>query len=120
MANPNPNQRGLIKFKKGKSGNPGGKSKERVALERRNAQKAMELREKLLNAMARKIDEFEASDEVADKDKILAFIEASVLKLIKDSEDRGLGAPVQDHRSSDGSMTPSRIEIVSVNGNSED
>ena len=29
-----------------------------------------------------------------------------MLKLLKDSEDRGLGNPVQPHTSPDGSMTP--------------
>ena len=109
MANPNPSTAHLKKFPKGKSGNPGGKSKEQVAIERRNAQKAMEIREKLLSVMADTIDDFLKPDEsgsMPEKGKVLAFVEASALKLLKDAEDRGLGAPIQDVRSGDGSMTP--------------
>lgn len=106
MANPNPNMSGLRPFKKGSCPNPGGKTKEQVAIERRNAQKAMEIREKILGVMADKIDEFLGSGEEAEKGKVLGFLEASTLKMLKDAEDRGLGAPVQDHKSSDGSMSP--------------
>lgn len=72
-------------FKKGQSGNPGGKSKERVAAERRNAEKAIELRWKLLAAM-----------DGMDVDAIMSSMTgAEILKLLKDAEDRGLGAPKQ-------------------------
>lgn len=110
MANKNPSPR--TRFKKGETGNPGGKTKEQVAIERRNAEAAMRVRERLLRAAEAKLAKL-------DDDAALEFIEAAMLKLLKDAEDRGLGAPVQDHRSGDGSMTPqpSKIEIVPVNGN---
>lgn len=104
--NPNPNMSGLKPFKKGSCPNPGGKTKEQVAIERRNAQKAMEIREKILGVMAEKIDEFLGAEEASEKAKVLSFLEASALKMLKDAEDRGLGAPIQDVRSGDGSMTP--------------
>jgi len=113
MPRGNPNPSPSTRFKKGSCPNPGGKSKEQVAIERRNAQKAMEIREKLLNAMADKIDQFSDSEEQGERDKVLSFIEAAALKLIKDAEDRGLGSPVQDIKSSDGSMSPSGARRLS-------
>lgn len=104
MANKNPSP--ATRFKKGSCPNPGGKSKEQVAIERRNAQKAMEIRGKILEVMAEKIDEFLGAEEASGKDKVLLFLEASALKMLKDAEDRGLGSPIQDVRSGDGSMTP--------------
>jgi hypothetical protein len=88
MPNPNPDTSGLKPFRKGKSGNPGGKSKEQVAIERRNAEAAMRIREKLLAAA-------EAKLATLDSDTALEFIETAMLKLIKDAEDRGLGSPTQ-------------------------
>jgi hypothetical protein len=97
MANKNPSPR--TRFKKGQTGNPGGKTAEQVAIERRNADAAMRIRERLLAAAEAKLSG--ATDDAA-----LEFIEAAMLKLLKDAEDRGLGAPVQDLRSSDGTMSP--------------
>tara|TARA_Y100001973_G_scaffold102640_1_gene168117 strand:- start:21 stop:365 length:345 start_codon:yes stop_codon:yes gene_type:complete len=114
MANPNPTPPPkATRFKKGQSGNPGGKTAEQVAIERRNADAAMRVRERLLKAA-------EAKLATLDDDAALEFVEAAMLKLLKDAEDRGLGAPVQDLRSSDGSMSPTRIEIVPVDGDGED
>jgi hypothetical protein len=104
--NPNPNTSGLRPFKKGESGNPGGKTAEQVAIERRNAEAAMRIREKLLAAAERKLA------ALGDDDAALELIEAAMLKLIKDAEDRGLGAPIQDLRSGDGSMTPATHIIL--------
>ncbi len=46
--------------------------------------------------------------ECSTEEAIEMLVEAAMLKLIKDSEDRGLGAPMQslDHSSRDGTMTP--------------
>jgi hypothetical protein len=88
MANPKPDTSGLKPFKKGQTGNPGGKTVEQVAIERRNAETAMRIREKLLAAA-------EAKLAVLTDDAALEFIEAGMLKLIKDAEDRGLGSPTQ-------------------------
>jgi hypothetical protein len=106
--NPNPNTSGLKPFPKGKSGNPGGKTAEQVAIERRNAETAMRIREKLLAAAERKLA------ALGDDDAALELIEAAMLKLIKDAEDRGLGAPVQDIKSSDGTMTPTAIIVQGI------
>lgn len=100
------------RFKKGQSGNPGGKTKEQVAIERRNAEAAMRVRERLLKAAEAKLAKL-------DDDSALEFIEAAMLKLLKDAEDRGLGAPVQDLRSGDGSMTPTCIVLEAADGESD-
>jgi hypothetical protein len=100
------------RFQKGKSGNPGGKTKEQVSIERRNADTAMRIRERLLSAT-------EAKLAVMTDDAALDLIEAAMLKLIKDAEDRGLGAPTQDHTSSDGSMTPTHIVVEAADDKSD-
>jgi hypothetical protein len=76
-------------FKPGVSPNPGGKTSEQKRLEMQNAEAAMRIRARLLQAAEAKLSE-SSTDEVLEQ-----FIEAAMLKLIKDSEDRGLGAPVQ-------------------------
>lgn len=101
------NTSGLIPFEKGKSGNPGGMSKEQARLIRENAEAASRIRAKLLSAT----EETLAS---AGPTTIMESIEAAMLKLLQDSETRGLGAPVQhvDNTSSDGSMTPRASELT--------
>ena len=120
MAQGNKNPSPATRFKKGSCPNPGGKSKEQVSIERANAAKALAIRAKLLDSLGIVLDTFEGDDKEKAM-KSATLIEASVLKLLKDAEDRGLGAPIQDVRSGDGSMTPpTRIEIVAVDGNPED
>ena len=87
-------------FKPGQIANPGGKSSEQATLERRNAEAAMRIRARALHAVEAKLSESSTDEAIA------LLVEAAMLKLLKDSEDRGLGAPVQDVRSGDGSMTP--------------
>lgn len=87
MANKNPSPE--TRFKKGETGNPGGKTAEQVAIERRNAEAAMRIREKLLAAAERKLA------TLCEDDAALELVEAAMLKLLKDAEDRGLGAPKQ-------------------------
>lgn len=86
-------------FKKGQSGNPGGVSSETARLIRDNAEAAARIRARLLKAT-------EASLNERSTDEAMELIEAAMLKMLKDAEDRGLGAPVQDLRSGDGSMSP--------------
>lgn len=76
----------LTPFKPGQSGNPGGKTSEQKQREMRNAEMATRLRERMLLAEMRKME--------ADPNYV-PEIDANTLKLIKDSEDRGLGAPKQ-------------------------
>jgi hypothetical protein len=111
MANKNPSPK--TRFPKGKSGNPGGKTAEQVAIERRNAETAMRIRERLLKAAENKLDGL--SDDGA-----LEMVEAAMLKLLKDAEDRGLGAPVQPHTSPDGSFAPTQVIVQGVDVQGDD
>lgn len=90
------------RFGAGNNANPAGKTSEQKRLEYANAEAAMRIRERILRAAEAKLNEC-STDDVLEK-----FVEAAMLKLLKDSEDRGLGAPVQavDHSSKDGTMTP--------------
>jgi hypothetical protein len=85
----------------GQPGGPAsGKTSEQKRLEYENAQAAMRIRARALHAVEAKLNEC-STDEAIEM-----LVEAAMLKLLKDSEDRGLGAPVQDVRSGDGSMSP--------------
>lgn len=111
MANPNPRLENLKPFQSGESGNPKGKTSEQKRLEMENAEAAMRIRQRALRAVEAKLVECSTDDAV----KLL--VEAAMLKLLKDSEDRGLGAPVQAHVSPDGSMGPTRIVIEAAKPN---
>jgi hypothetical protein len=86
MANPNPRTDQLSPYKKGQSGNPGGKTSEQRRREISNAHKATKLREQLLDAMLKEYESGATSDAV----------KSEVLKLLLDSENRGLGQPRQE------------------------
>lgn len=92
------------------TGNPAGKTAEQKRLEYANAEAAMRIRARALQAVEAKLSESSTDEAIA------MLVEAAMLKLLKDSEDRGLGAPVQplDHTSTDRSMSPNRIELVAV------
>ena len=79
-----------------------GKTSEQKTLELRNAEAAMRIRERILRAAEARLVEC-STDDVLEQ-----FVDAAMLKLLKDSEDRGLGSPIQpvDHSSADGSMSP--------------
>ena len=98
MANPKPDTSGLKPFGPGQSGNPGGKTSEQRKAEVENAEKATVIRGRLLDAV------IQATENGASLD----FIEAGILKLVKDAEDRGLGTSVQsvNVESPNGTMTP--------------
>jgi hypothetical protein len=90
-------------FGAGESGNPIGKTTKQRDAEIANAEKATLVRGRLLDAV---IEATEAGDTAS-----LQFIEAGVLKLLKDAEDRGLGTAVQslNVESPNGTMTPQLI-----------
>jgi len=89
----NPNPSPATRFGAGNNANPNGKTSEQKRLELQNAETAMRIRERILRAAEARLVEC-STDEVLDQ-----FVDAAMLKLLKDSEDRGLGAPVQavDH-----------------------
>jgi len=105
MTNKNPSPEN--QFKKGASGNPGGKTSEQKRLELSNAEKALAIREKMLEALGGLLSNMEP-------EQILERMDPNALKMLKDAEDRGLGAPVQPITSPDGSLRPSVIELVGV------
>lgn len=105
MANMNPDTSGLIPYEKGKSGNRGGKTSKQKRVEMRNAERAMVLRGRLLDAM-------ETAWSDLEPEALLEHLTPSTLKMLKDSEDRGLGAPVQPVTSPDEAMRPTIIELV--------
>lgn len=73
-------------------GNPNGKTAVQKRLEMQNAEAAMRIRSRLLKAVEEKLD-------TSEGEAVLAMVEAAMLKLLTDSETRGLGAPTQkvDH-----------------------
>jgi hypothetical protein len=87
-------------FQRGQSGNPKGKTAATKTLELQNAEAAMRIRERILRAAEAKLVECSTDDVLSQ------FVEAAMLKLLKDSEDRGLGAPVQPLSNPDGSLRP--------------
>lgn len=100
MANTIPNH--PTKFKPGCSGNPGGKTSEHRQAEIRAAEKAALVQADLVDAL------YNTVQAAGDDTQRLDAIRSDVLKLLKDSQDRGFGAPQVhvDNTSSDGSMTP--------------
>ena len=104
MANPNPDMSGLTPFQPGNNANPSGKSSAQRKLEIENAERATRIRAKLL-------EQLEAKIESLPPEQVTDSIRADILRMLKDSEDRGLGTPAQsiDHRSSDGTMTPQAV-----------
>ena len=93
-------------FRKGVSGNPGGKSKAQRADELKAAEISAKMRLKILASMQARFN----ADELTDDDYAL-LLSAGTLNLFKQSEDRAHGTPKQyvDSTSSDGSMTPTKI-----------
>lgn len=86
-------------------GNAPGKTSEQKRLEMQNAEAAMRIRARLLHATESKLNELST-------DQAMTLIEAAMLKLLKDSEDRGLGAPVQAVTNPDGSLKPTPTQII--------
>ncbi len=81
-------------------GNTPGKTSEQKRLEMQNAEAAMRIRARALHAVEAKLAE-SSTEEAID-----LIVEAAMLKLLKDSEDRGLGAPVQPVSNPDGTLRP--------------
>ena len=102
MSNPNPNV--ATRFQKGESGNPKGKTSEQKHQELANAIKATKVQGQLVDALAKLV-------ESAGEDGATALINANNLKLLQDTQNRGLGTPKQshEHSSPDGTMSPKTI-----------
>ena len=117
MANPNPPPPPEeTRWQPGQSGNPGGKTSEHRKAEIRAAEIAAKVQLDLVEALHNTL---KAAQDDAPK---LAAIKADVLKLLKDSQDRGYGAPKSsvDLSSEDGSMSPpTTVKIEAVAGKSD-
>ena len=98
MPKGNPNPSPATRFGAGSKGNPIGKTSEQRAAEIKNAWIATELRTRALEAAKAALANVEANGNILDH--------VDLLKLIKDSEERGLGAPKAnlDLTNSDGSL----------------
>lgn len=103
---PNP----ATQFKPGQSGNPGGKTREHRQAEIRAAELAAKAQLDLVEALS------DALDNAKNNEEKLEQIRSDVLKLLKDSQDRGFGAPTQPTEISnpDGSLAPHTVKIVAV------
>lgn len=86
MANPNPSPRTRIGAPNGPKP---GKTTETARLEVLNAEAAMRIRARILAAAEARLVECSTDDVLAQ------YVETAMLKLLTDSETRGLGAPVQ-------------------------
>jgi hypothetical protein len=89
------------RFQPGKSGNPGGKTSAQRLLEVENAEKATRIHGALL-------DQFVALIEGG----VTLDLEANLLKLVKDAQDRGLGAPQQTLSGGDTPVTIIKRVII--------
>lgn len=100
MAKGNPNPSPETRFG-GPRGNKstGGKTSAQKAAEYAAAEKAALITDQMLSSIA---------DKISDGQDAAEFIDTSVLKLIKDAQDRAHGTPKQsiDVESPDGTMTP--------------
>ena len=97
-------------WKPGQSGNPGGKTSAHRKAEVRAAELAAKAQLDLVEALSYALDNAKNNEEK------IAQIRADVLKLLKDSQDRGFGAPTQPTEISnpDGSLAPQTVKIVAV------
>ena len=91
MANQHPNMSGLTPFQKGSAPNPKGKTSEQRKLEVQNAASATRIRAMFLQALEAQMNALAAEGEAT----AVAALTGEALRLMKDSEDRGLGTPVQ-------------------------
>lgn len=103
------------RFGAGNRANPIGKTSAHRKAEIAAAELAAKVRLEMVEALS------DAFDNAESKEKI-EQIRSDVLRLLKDSEDRGFGQATQpiDNTSSDGSMSPTKIEIVAVGNDSAD
>lgn len=102
------------RFGAGNKANPQGKTSAQRKAEIENAEKATLIRSRLLDAVIEAIE----VDGVS-----ITMVEAAMLKLLKDSEDRGLGTAVQsvNIESPEGTMTPvAACSIYSLPDNGRD
>jgi len=98
------------RFQKGKVGNPGGKTSQQKKRELRNAELATKIRGRMLRALNKLIE------DKSDEEIVSEQLTSEALKLIKDSEDRGLGTSVSTQvvQQLNGSDQPRLIDSGSI------
>lgn len=108
----NPNPSPETRFQPGNNANPSGKSSVQRLLEIENAERATRIAGKLLAAL----------DDATVDGATLNLIDPAVLKLIKDSQDRGLGTPKQSilHGNDPDNPMPTLIRIEAAIADSDD
>jgi hypothetical protein len=96
----------LKPFAPGQSGNPGGKTSAQRKMEIENAERATRIRGRFLEALEGLMLEHPEKETLIEE-----RLTGEVLRLIKESEDRGLGTPKQslDIESPNGTMTPKGV-----------
>jgi hypothetical protein len=101
MTKGNPDPSPETRFKPGVSGNPSGRSTEERLAMHEAAKISANLRLAALSSL---------QDKVTSGADLLEYLDANILKLFKDSEDRAHGTPQQsvNHTSDDRSMSPAR------------
>lgn len=98
-------------YRKGETGNPGGIPERTRAKMRINAEKATDLRAQILDALTSRITSAIVKAEIdpnelvgehgiseAAAQRIMGFVNADILRLLTDAEDRGYGKPTQPTR----------------------
>jgi hypothetical protein len=85
------------------NGNPQGKTSAQRKLEIANAERATRIRARFLEALEGLMNEHPEKETLIEE-----RLTTEVLRLIKESEDRGLGTAIQsiNHESPNGTMTP--------------
>lgn len=73
--------------------NPGGKTSEQRQREIANAERATKLRERMLVALEKQLDEALEAEDVKIDAAAVGAIQSDNLRLLKDTEDRGFGSP---------------------------
>lgn len=110
------------RFKPGVSGNPGGKTSKQRKAEIVNAERATRLRSRMLKALEKKLDD--AMTAEGDDLAAVAAIQNDVLRLLKDTEDRGFGTPTAKVEgpgpNGEHIITPTVIRIVAATNDRSD
>jgi hypothetical protein len=98
------------------NGNPQGRTSEQRKLEIANAERATRIRGRFLEALEGLMLEDPEKETLIEE-----RLTSEVLRLLKESEDRGLGTAIQsiNHESPNGTMTPTRIVIEAAPSNDD-